>query len=109
MILTDEIESDESPNAIPEGIIPCSRQDYFELVDRTGRVLRKGKAGTIPADLVPILEHIQINPKTWTNTVQTLGDIFARFIGRSDNIEKRRDALKNASPLRVQECTTSFL
>ena len=54
---TDEIESDESPNAIPEGVIPCSRQDYFELVDRTGRVLKEGKAGAIPEDLAPALSR----------------------------------------------------
>ena len=96
---TDEIESDEASNSIPEGIVPegvvpCSRQDYFELVDRTGRVLKKDKAGAIPADLAPILERIQINPKTWIHTVQFLGDMFARFIGRPDKIEEQRAALK---------------
>lgn len=91
---TDEVEPEEPPNAIPEGVIPCSRQDYFELVDRTGRVLKEGKAGAIPEDLAPILERIQINPKTWAHTVQSLGDIFARFIGRPDSIEERRVALK---------------
>ena len=91
---TDEIESEEPLNAIPEGVIPCSRQDYFELVDMTGRVVKKGKAGVIPEDLAPILERIQINPKTWAHTVQSLGDIFAQFIGRPDSIEERRFALK---------------
>ena len=62
--------------------------------DRTGRVLKKSKAGAIPEDLAPILERIQINPKTWTHTVQSLGDIFAGFIGRPDSIEERRVALK---------------
>ena len=90
----NEVELDETANSTPDGVIPCSRQDYFELVDQTGRVVKQDKAGAIPEDLAPILERIHINPKTWIHTVQSLGEMFAKFIGRPDKIEERRAALK---------------
>lgn len=48
----------------------------------------------IPEDLAPILERIQINSTTWCHKVQSLGDVFARFMGRAYQLEERRAALK---------------
>ena len=90
----DDVELEETASTMHDGVVPCSREDYFELIDRTGRVVKKGKTGAIPEDLAPILERIHINPKTWSETVQSLGDMFARFIGRPDKIKERRTALK---------------
>jgi REP element-mobilizing transposase RayT len=49
---------------MPKGL-PFRLSDYVELVDWTGRRLREGKSGVIPADLPPVLERLQIEPQYW--------------------------------------------
>jgi len=39
--------------------------DYLELVDQTGRAIRKDKRGHIAANLAPILSRINIDAKKW--------------------------------------------
>ncbi len=40
-------------------------QDYLELVDRTGRMIRDRKRGVINSELPPILTRLRISPKQW--------------------------------------------
>jgi hypothetical protein len=51
--------------------------DYLELVDETGRILKTGKRGHIPEHLKPILERLQIDVETWLDVMLSHG----RFIG----------------------------
>jgi REP element-mobilizing transposase RayT len=71
----------------PLPCLPCTQEEYFELVDVTGRLVRAGKAGAIPDAIAPILSRLKINPDTWLETVLSLGHAFAGFIGRSENIQ----------------------
>jgi hypothetical protein len=46
-------------------------QDYLNLVDWTGRIIRNDKPGHIEKTLPPILERLQITPEQWQlNTTQ---------------------------------------
>jgi hypothetical protein len=46
-------------------------QDYLELVDWTGRIIRKDKRGFIDTALPPILNRLQITQEQWhLNTTQ---------------------------------------
>src|SRR5512135_2452315 len=47
------------------GILPMSTAEYFDLVDRSGRLLRWDKRGTVDASLAPILVRIGANPDAW--------------------------------------------
>jgi len=66
-------------------IAPCLRataghldvDDYLELVDQTGRLLRGDKRGHIPAHLAPILERLHIDVATWLDAMRSRG----RFLG----------------------------
>jgi len=40
-------------------------QDYLELVNWTGRIIRYDKRGFIKAELPPILERLQVSPDQW--------------------------------------------
>jgi hypothetical protein len=51
------------------GILQMTDGEYFDLVDRTGRMLRSPKPGAIDADLAPILLRIGLNPEAWLDTV----------------------------------------
>ncbi|MDH3762928.1 MAG: transposase [Gammaproteobacteria bacterium] len=51
--------------------IPYALSDYLELVDWTGRIIRKDKRGFIDTDLPPILKRLDISPDRWhINTTQ---------------------------------------
>ena len=59
-------------NAITEGEqsgIPCAWHAYLELVDWTGRAVREDKRGSIPADLPPILDRLNIPLNRWLSSV----------------------------------------
>src|SRR5512139_33646 len=52
-----------------DGILQMTETEYFDLVDRSGRILRSGKRGAMDADLVPILQRMGIKPEAWLDTV----------------------------------------
>jgi hypothetical protein len=69
-----------------EGILPISLREYLDLVDWTGRTIRQDKPGAIPADLVPILERLEVNYNRWLTTVQGYGGLFHRAVGRASTL-----------------------
>jgi len=50
--------------------LPFTQQDYFELVDWTGRAVRKGKRGAIEKDSPPILDRLGIEEECWIDSVR---------------------------------------
>jgi len=86
-------EINDHQEALAPGVIPCTQQEYFNLVDATGRLVKAGKAGAIPEHLAPILSRLKIDPGTWLETVKSLGSAFFGFIGRPENIEAQMIAL----------------
>jgi len=50
--------------------LPFTREDYFDLVDVTGRVIRDDKRGFIPSEIPPIIQRFGINPDKWLEHVQ---------------------------------------
>ena len=63
------------------GVLPISLEEYINLVDSTGRILRPDKPGSIPEHLNPILERLRVEPEHWQNTVTHFGRIFYRAAG----------------------------
>jgi hypothetical protein len=43
--------------------------EYLRLLDATGRLLRTGKRGAIPADLAPILARLELSVDAWLATM----------------------------------------
>ena len=68
--------------------IEFKQADYFTLVDWTGRQVRKDKSGAIPANILSILDRLQINENEWLNTVNHYGRRFYRIVGPVDLIRK---------------------
>lgn len=67
-------------NNMPKGL-PFRIDDYLELVDWTGRILREDKRGSIPSDYPPILERLQIDPKHWLYMTQEFESRFKGLVG----------------------------
>jgi putative transposase len=63
------------------GILQMTAGEYFELVDRSGRLMRQGKSGAMDSDLAPILRRIGVNPDAWLETVTCFGSRFRLAAG----------------------------
>lgn len=53
-----------------------SETQYFDLVDKSGRMIHPGKSGAIDSDLEPILLRIKANPGLWAETILHFGSRF---------------------------------
>lgn len=52
--------------------LPFTREDYFDLVDVTGRMIRNDKHGAIDADIPPIVARLGINRDKWISIFSAL-------------------------------------
>ena len=66
-----------SPRASDKGLLPMSLDDYLQLLDWTGRQHGKRAGGTIPANLPPILERLDLT----VDRLQTALDDFHQLFG----------------------------
>jgi len=66
--------------------LPIRQNDYFELVDWTGRAIRDDKRGCIPAKLANILLRLNIQPETWFDVAEQLETNFSRALGTPDSM-----------------------
>jgi hypothetical protein len=60
--------------------------DYLELVDQTGRIIKTGKRGQIPAHLKPILERLQIDVDSWVDVMFSHGKFLGTAVGALINL-----------------------
>ena len=54
---------------MPEGL-PFKLEEYLELRDWTGRILREDKRGAIHEQTPPILKRLNIDPENWVYSTQ---------------------------------------
>jgi hypothetical protein len=75
------------------GILQMTAAEYFDLVDKSGRMTRSDKRGAMDADLAPILLRIGANPDAWRETVTCFGAKFRLAAGLLTNLRKFADQL----------------
>jgi hypothetical protein len=73
------------------GILPMTANEYFDLVDKSGRMIRSDKRGAIESDLRPILLRMGVNPQAWPETITEFGDKFSLVAGLVCNLRKFAD------------------
>ena len=61
--------------------VALSVDEYLTLVDATGRWLRAGKRGAIPAELAPILARLDLDVERWFATMSGWRSFVGRAIG----------------------------
>ncbi len=66
--------------------MPLSLLDYLQLLDWTGRKLRRDKRGSITAGLAPILNRIGLEPSSWCDLVLKFGTYFKRAAGTAEHL-----------------------
>jgi hypothetical protein len=75
------------------GILQMTAAEYFDLVDRSGRMMRSDKRGVIDADLAPILLRIGVRPDAWPDTVSRFGSRFRLAAGLVSSLRDFADRL----------------
>lgn len=74
-----------------DGIL-FSLEDYLELVDTTGRILREDKRGVIPLHLPPILARLGIGRKTWLAQCTQFEKLYRQRFSKHPRRVDRRSA-----------------
>jgi REP element-mobilizing transposase RayT len=68
------------------GILGMTTTEYFDLVDRSGRLVRQNQRGAMDPHLEPILMRIGANSKEWLDTVSRFGSKFQLAAGFMDHL-----------------------
>ncbi len=76
-----------------QGILQMTAADYFDLVDRSGRLIRSDKRGAIDGALAPILKRIGANSEAWQETISRFETNFCLAAGMLSNLRKFADRI----------------
>lgn len=76
--------------------IPYSFTDYLNLVDWTGRALRKDTCARIDDHVPPIMVRLNIDPCAWEAAMRPRGNVFGRAMGRLTHLQLHAQALGQA-------------
>lgn len=71
---------------MPKGL-PFRLTDYIELVDWSGRILRKNKRGVISDSTPTILQRLNINLDNWQHLNQHFETTFKGFVGSAIHVK----------------------
>ncbi len=72
--------------------VPFRWLDYVALVERTGRLVRIDKQGTLMTESLPILSTLGLAPDEWVKTVTQRQTKFELFIGSVRRLRELADA-----------------
>lgn len=77
----------------PDCALPFRFSDYLELLDWTGRVVRRGRTGAIDARAPPIFRRLGIDAEAWPAMMQPAGNRFGRAMGTLDRLRSHAIAV----------------
>jgi len=73
--------------------LPFALTDYLQLLDWSGRAVRKDKPGAIPAHLPPILERLSIDPEAFLKFLRARRNAFSRAVGTAERLRETAQAM----------------
>jgi hypothetical protein len=91
----------------PEGI-QMKLSDYLELVDSTGRVLRKDKRGAISAGAEKILDRLNVDEEQWLEMTSNFEGCFSSFVGGESSLRMACEHLQYQRPPGLATCKMMF-
>lgn len=65
-----------------------SQVDYLELVDSTGRAIRRGKRGHIPRELPAILQRLEIDSAVWVRSMERPRSLLGVALGSTESLAR---------------------
>ena len=90
---------------MPKGL-PFRLQDYLELVDWTGRILREDKRGAIPDKLPPILDRLNFEPQHWCYLSRNFESPFKGLVGSVYKLKQACQRLGYERTPGINSCRT---
>ena len=79
-------ETQGARRASNKGCLSMSLDQYLQLLDWTGRQLRRDKPGVISSDLKPILERLDCTVESWLDLVRNFRRRFRTEAGKSASL-----------------------
>ncbi len=79
--LEGKYRSRSGRRASDEGLLPIELDKYLQLLDWSGRELRRGKRGAIPKDLAPILDRLSIREEMLLDVLESMDERFGHLLG----------------------------
>jgi REP element-mobilizing transposase RayT len=73
--------------------IPFKLEDYLELVDWSGRVIRSDKGHALDALLPPVMQRLNIDRDAWELAMRPKGNVFGRALGRLNHLRLHAQTL----------------
>ena len=92
---------------MPKGL-PFRLNDYLELVDWTGRILRDDKRGAIPDTLPPILERLNMDAKHWLYLANHFESPFKGLVGSAYKLKQACQTLGYQRTPGLRSCEAYF-
>ena len=92
---------------MPRGL-PFRLDDYLQLVDWTGRILREDKRGAIPSDLLPILERLNVDTGQWLYLAQNFESPFKGLVGSVYKLKQACQTLGYTRTPGLKGCRACF-
>ena len=92
---------------MPKGL-PFRLNDYLELVDWTGRILREDKHGAIPDELPPILDRLNIAPQHWLYLAEHFESPFKGLVGSAYKLKQACQVLGYQRTPGLRSCEAYF-
>jgi len=92
---------------MPKGL-PFRLNDYLELVDWTGRILREDKRSAIPAHTPPILQRLKMEDKHWLYLTQHFESPFKGLVGSVHKLKQACQKLGYERTPGLRSCKNFF-
>ena len=73
--------------------LPCSFEDYLEVLDWTGRLLRDDKQGVIPSSMPPLLDRLGMSAGRWRQAMRPPKHWTQKALGSVSCIKKYCEAI----------------
>jgi hypothetical protein len=83
--------------------------EYFDLVDKSGRMTRPDKRGSMEAGLAPMLQRIGANPNAWFEIISRFGSKFGLVAGSISNLSHFANRLDRRWFQGVAVARTAFI
>ncbi len=75
--------------ASDKGLLPITLDEYLQLLDISGRIVREGKTGAIPDHLAPILKRLGVAATLWGELITQFDRWFGHLVGKADRLTDR--------------------
>jgi hypothetical protein len=90
------------------GLLPISLASYVQLLQWTAHQLTSGQRETIPADLVTVLDHFDVQQDHWLDTVADYASAFGHAVGRADSLAAVAERMDLQHLKGITACRNAF-